>query len=123
MALQTYVTHLEANAIALANLDAATARRLCEAGLDVKRSWFGNHGRIATTPAGPDGVPSPDEEEKLMALARLDVAFACDYKQGMDPAGVMLDLCKRGRYTGSFKQMTFGERGTRIVKMPDTDMR
>lgn len=118
MQIPPYVTHVEASAIVIGYLDRRTAKKLREAGLEVDRSWFTGDGRVPIQPAGADGVPSEDEENKLMALARLGIAFAYDYKQGMDPAGMMLDLCKRGRYVGTFKQLSFGENGPRIVRMP-----
>jgi len=84
----------------------------------VKRSWLTGHGRLRIEPAAKDGVTSTDEEDKLMALARLGIAMAYDYKQGMDPAGQMMELCQRGRYVGTFKQIAFGDRGVEIVTMP-----
>lgn len=118
MQIPPHVTHVEAGAIVIGYLDRYTAKKLRDAGLAVERSWFLGDGRLRIEPAGPDGRPSEDEENKLMALARLGIAFAFDYKQGMDPAGMMLDLCKRGRYVGTFKQLSFGDNGPRIVRMP-----
>ncbi len=119
MSIPAHVSYVAIGRIVLANLDRATAKRLREAGLDVKRSWFLDDGHLAVEPPDAAGNPSVDEEDKLMALARLGIAFAYDYKQGMDPAGMMLDLCKRGRYVGSFKQLSFGEGGPEITKMPE----
>lgn len=118
MQIPPHVTHVEANAIVIGHLDRRTAKKLQEAGLNVKYSWLADGGRLAIEPAGADGRPSEDEENKLMALARFGMAFAYDYKQGMDPAGMMLDLCKRGRYVGTFKQFSFGEGGPQITRMP-----
>ncbi|MBL8516008.1 MAG: hypothetical protein JNM76_03470 [Betaproteobacteria bacterium] len=118
MQIPPHVTYVAAGAIVIDHLDRYTVKKLRAAGLDVKTSWFGSDGRLAIEPAGPDGRPSVDEEDKLMALARAGIAFAYDYKQGMDPAGRMLDLCKRGRYVGTFKQLSFGENGPHIVRMP-----
>jgi len=118
MQIPPHVTHVEADAIVIGHLDRHTAKQLRAAGLDVKRGWFFDHGRLAIEPAGPDGRPSQDEEDKLMALARAGIAFASDYKQGMDPAGMMLDLCTRGRYVGTFKQLSFDDNGARIDRMP-----
>ncbi|MDX2219105.1 MAG: hypothetical protein SF172_08790 [Burkholderiales bacterium] len=118
MQIPPCVTHVEVDAIVIGYLDRRTAKKLREAGLAVKRSWFLGDGRLPIDPAGPDGLPSEDEENKLMALARAGIAFVFDYKQGMDPAGMMLDLCKRGRYVGTFKQLSFGDGGPRIVRMP-----
>ncbi|MBL8519593.1 MAG: hypothetical protein JNK75_02890 [Betaproteobacteria bacterium] len=119
MSLPPYVTHVEVGAIVIAHLDRYTAKKLRAAGLDVKRSWLSGDGRLAVDPPDASGRPSVDEEDKLMALARLGIAFAYDYKQGMDPAGMMLDLCQRGRYVGTFKQIAFGDRGPQIVRMPE----
>jgi hypothetical protein len=119
MSFPAYVTHVEVGTIVIANLDRATAKRLREAGLDVKTSWFLDDGRLAVEPPDASGNTSIDEEDKLMTLARLGIAFAYDYKQGMDPAGMMLDLCKRGRYVGSFKQISFDGSGPQIVRMPE----
>lgn len=123
MSVPPYVTHVQAGAIILANLDRATAKRLRDAGLDVKRSWLLGDGRLAVEPPDATGRPSTDEEDKLMALARLGIAFAYDYKQGMDPAGTMMDLCERGRYVGTFKQLSFGGSGPEIVRMPPGEER
>ncbi len=119
MKLPPYVTHVAAGAIMIANLDRATAKRLQQAGLDVKRGWLTGDGRLAVEPPDESGRHSVDEEDKLMALARHGVAFGYDYKQGMDPVGMMLDLCQRGRYVGSFQQVSFGDDGPQVVRMPE----
>lgn len=121
MQIPPHVTHVEADAIVIGYLDRRTAQKLKEAGLDVKFSWLFDGGRLAIERPGSDGSPSIDEEDKLMALARLGIAFAYDTKQGMDPAGMMLELCRRGRYVGSFTQLSFGDDGPRIIKMPEGD--
>lgn len=118
MRLPPYVTYVAVDAIHIAQLDRDWTLRLRAGGLDVRRDWFGSHGTLAILPAGADGRPSTDEEDKLMALARLGVAFAVDYKQGMDPAGMMLDLSQRGRYVGRYKQYEYGKRGPCIREMP-----
>jgi len=101
-----YISHVEMNAIVVASLDRATAKRLQDAGVDIKRSWFGD-GRVAIKPPADSGESSPDEEDKLMQLARQGIAFASDYKQGMDPVGMMLSLIERGRYVGTFKEIVW----------------
>lgn len=101
-----YVSHVEMSAIVVASLDRATAKRLQEAGLDINRSWFGD-GRLAIAPPLKSGESSADEEDKLMQLARLGIAFASDYKQGMDPVGMMLSLVERGRYVGTFQEIAW----------------
>lgn len=121
MSSPPYVTHLRAGAIILANLDRPTVRRLRAAGLDIDYSWFTGYGQLAIEPALESGLPSRDQEDKLMALARLGIAFAYDYKQGMDPASQMLELCRSGRYVGTFKQVAFTGKGIRIVEMPAGD--
>lgn len=119
MRLPPYVSYVSVDRIQIANLDREWTLRLRAAGLDVQRGWFSSYGSLAIQAPGADGRSSADEEEKLMALARLGVAFAVDYKQGMDPAGIMLDLCERGRYEGRFKQYGDNGRGPRIQEMPE----
>lgn len=123
MQIPPHVTHVQASAIIIGFLDRYTVKKLRAAGLDVKYSWFTGDGRLSIEPAGPDGRPSEDQENKLMALARAGIAFAYDYKQGMDPAGMMLELCERGRYVGTFKQLSFGDNGPHIVRMPSGEER
>jgi hypothetical protein len=101
-----YVSHVEIGAIVIANVDRATAKRLREAGLDVRTSWFGD-ARLPTEAPKESGESSDDESDKMIRLARAGIAFAADYKQGMDPVGMMLDLVTRGRYVGTFRQITF----------------
>ncbi len=113
-----YVTHVSMSAIHLGDLDKETGKRLQAAGVPVNLGWF-SYGEIPVEPPSEDGTQSVDEEDKLMALARLGVAFAYDYKQGMDPVGLMLDLCRRGRYVGTFLQISFGENGRELVRMPE----
>lgn len=99
-----YVSYVSVDAIHIENLDRATGRRLVAEGLPVNMGWL-SYGQIPIERALPDGRSSPDEEEKLMKLARLDIPFASDYKQGMDPVGMMLNLIERDRYVGTFKQI------------------
>lgn len=98
-----YVSHVEMSAIVVASLDRATARRLREAGLGISRSWFGD-GRLAIAPPMETGDSSRDEEDKLMQLARLGIAFASDYKQGMDPMGMMFSLVSAAAMSGHSKR-------------------
>ncbi|MBL8525294.1 MAG: hypothetical protein JNN20_16560 [Betaproteobacteria bacterium] len=113
-----YVSFVSVDAIHIAHLDRATGKRLIAEGLPVNMGWL-FYGQIPIERAQPDGRSSNDEDEKMMKLARLDIPFAADYKQGMDPVGMMLNLIERDRYVGTFKQIVWSGPGSwKITTLP-----
>jgi hypothetical protein len=100
------VSFISISAIHIKSLDRATGKRMVEAELPVNLGWW-HFGELPIAPPEADGSTSRDEDDKLMRLARFGIAFAADYKQGMDPVGAMLNLIERGLYVGTFKQIAW----------------
>jgi len=63
-------------------------------------------------------------EQAMIALARLGVCFAEDYKQGMAPADIMRDLMHRGVLRAPFTAISWSGKGgarKRVVHPPEAE--
>lgn len=102
-----YVTYVSSDVIVLSGANWGWRAWLRAGGLPV--SWW--LGGVPYTQPGDDDLS--DFVPKMIALARLGVLFAEDYKQGMAPADIMRDLQERGLLRESFVAVSWGGPGKR----------
>jgi hypothetical protein len=97
-----YVSYVSNDVIVLSGANLRWRTWLRAGGLPV--SWWS--GGVPYTQQGADELS--DFVPKMIALARLGVLFAEDYKQGMAPADIMRDLQQRGLLRESFVAVSWG---------------
>lgn len=100
-----YVSYVRSEVIVLCGANWRWRAWLRAGGLPV--SWWS--GGVPYTQQGDDELS--DFVPKMIALARLGVRFAEDYKQGMAPADIMRDLQERGLLRESFVAVSWGGPG------------
>ncbi|MBK9655640.1 MAG: hypothetical protein IPO66_09255 [Rhodanobacteraceae bacterium] len=102
-----YVIYVSSDVIVLSGANWRWRAWLRAGGLPV--SWWS--GGVPYTQQGEDDLS--DFVPKMIALARLGVQFAEDYKQGWAPADIMRDLQERGLLPVSFVAVSWGGPGDR----------
>lgn len=102
-----FVNYVSNDVIVLSGANGRWRTWLRAGGLPV--SWW--RGGVPYTQQGDDDLS--DFVPKMIALARLGVHFAEDYKQGMAPADIMRDLQERGLLRESFVAVSWGGPGDR----------
>ena len=102
-----FVNYVSSHVIMLSGANWRWRDWLRAGGLPV--SWWS--GGVPYTQHGDDDLS--DFVPKMIALARLCVQFAEDYKQGMAPADIMRDLQERGLLRESFVAVSWGGPGDR----------
>lgn len=108
-----YVSYVRSEVIVLSGADCRWRAWLRAGGLPV--SWWS--GGVPYAEQDDDG--RSDFALKMIALARLGVRFAEDYKQGMAPADIMRDLQERGLLRESFVAVSWAGPGDRREERQD----
>ncbi|MGE4070184.1 MAG: hypothetical protein AB7E72_03330 [Lysobacterales bacterium] len=113
-----YVSYVSETLIHLEGANRHWRAYLRAAGLPVSW-WLGGLSYPRRHPGDESGC-----EAAMVALARLGVCFAEDYKQGMAPADIMRDLLDRGVLREPFVAISWNDQGggrKRVVYTPDSD--